>query len=743
MDGKKKAKEEIWDSALSPTLEREFRNWWANSHILREINIPRSLQRNFEKEEIHIFGDAGKDAYTAVAFLRTENTQGASVQLIQAKSRVAPLKRMSIPRLELIACTIATRLLVSIREALDFQNTPTFLWSDSTTALAWIRRNDEWGTFVGNRVREILQYTEVDQWNHVPGAMNPADLPSRGCNPSELLQSKWWEGPEWLHQSKSSWPHYSEAIDEVAVQLEKKKKITVLTTTESMPWYVKFGTYSSNVRLMGWIIRFINKCKRSSNAKGELTVVEIRKAENTLFKLVQTEKFIVKDRNRPMVGGMKVNLKPDGLIYLKTRLENREDTESFINPILLPSHHALVDQLVRENHLRNQHAGIQATMNILREKVWIQQTRRTVKRIIDKCVSCRRFNTKSPAVAPAPLPTNRVMDAKTFQVTGVDLAGPLFLKNKMKAWVVIFTCAVYRGVHLEMVTSLSTEDFLLALNRFISRRGRPSTIYSDNGTNFVGAANLFAKLDWSNIMERTRCHRIQWIFNPPSAAWWGGWWERLVRTLKDLLKRTLGRDRLNAVQLETCLCDIEATMNCRPLTYVTECPKDLIPLTPQMFLSDIHKTDFPEEECIDADKLRRRYRGLGNLKEELRSRFRKEYLAQLVHRGKSGKVAEFNIGDVVLVGSDNKKRQDWPIARISELIKGSDGNVRLARIKTPTGDFMRPLQRLYPLEVGTKDQIPTPIICKKNVVPDHKQPVKHDQCVKTRSGRAIRKPDRL
>ncbi|GFS51880.1 integrase catalytic domain-containing protein [Trichonephila clavipes] len=153
---------------------------------------------------------------------------------------------------------------------------------------------------------------------------------------------------------------------------------------------------------------------------------------------------------------------------------------------------------------------------------------------------------------------------------GIDLAGTLFLKDGRKVWITLFTCAVYRAIHLELVNSLTSDAFLLALRCFIARRGRPRTIYCDNGTNFRGAFNDLSKLNWSKIVEETRTPKILWKFIPPTAAWWGGWWERLVRTVKELLKRTLGRSVLKYDELYTVLCDCESIINCRPLTYVSE-----------------------------------------------------------------------------------------------------------------------------------------------------------------------------
>src|SRR5207237_1448031 len=159
-------------------------------------------------------------------------------------------------------------------------------------------------------------------------------------------------------------------------------------------------------------------------------------------------------------------------------------------PILLPNFHPFVTQLIEFMHQQYGHAGIQFMMSKLREKYWIMQGRRAVRKVVSSCVKCRRFTTKPAEVTETALPEDRVRTAKAFEVTGVDLAGPLFLQDGSKVWLVLYTCAVYRAVHLELVTSLSTEEFILALIRFIGRRGRPSVIHSDNGTNFAGASNL-------------------------------------------------------------------------------------------------------------------------------------------------------------------------------------------------------------------------------------------------------------
>ena len=252
---------------------------------------------------------------------------------------------------------------------------------------------------------------------------------------------------------------------------------------------------------------------------------------------------------------------------------------------------------------------------------------------------------------------------------------------------------MYCGVHLDFVTSLNTEAFLNAFERFINTRGRPITVYSDNGSNFVGLVNLFNKLNWSAIELAANTKQIKWIFNPPTAAWWGGWWERLIRTVKDLLKRMLGKARLNHDQLRTCLSHVENVINERPLTVMTEDQDDLIPLCPALFMRGIKSAAWPEGAELARD-LTMDYKRRQTLQQELRTRFQKEYLALLVQRaGEKGK-REPVVGEVVLVGADDQKRISWPMGRIIELIQGRDGTVRMAKVKTRCGLLLRPLQRL-------------------------------------------------
>lgn len=198
-----------WDTELPVSMRKKFEKWEKQIVKLRDISIPRCLILNVEGPcdlSLHVFCDASKIAYATCIFLRSENENSVFCQLVQARNRVAPMKEISIPRLELLACNIGARLVQTVKNDLGMKDIPTVYWSDSGNALYWIKKNECWAPFVYNRVQEIRSLSNPADWRYVPGSLNPADLPSRGCNAAFLAESRWWEGPDWLREPCEKWP---------------------------------------------------------------------------------------------------------------------------------------------------------------------------------------------------------------------------------------------------------------------------------------------------------------------------------------------------------------------------------------------------------------------------------------------------------------------------------------------------------------------------------------------------------
>lgn len=439
-------------------------------------------------------------------------------------------------------------------------------------------------------------------WRYVPGHLNPAYLPSRGCLAEKLLALRWWEGPEWLRKDQPEWPCEIPSTETESILQEKKKSTQTVSCLVDMScelcntprhvnndqcryhdfnwYYLYFSNYNKIIRLLAWIKRFIQNTRRTNlaRARGELSCEEIQSAEKTVARLVQEESF--SSENDKNLSSLHVFRDEEGLLRLKTKIINRNDSEYFCTPIVLPSNHPVVHRLITSEHRKNSHAGVQILLNILREQYWILKARKTVRHILSKCVICTRYvghNLKAPI---ASLPTDRIKDSSVFEVVGVDLAGPLHLRDGVKAWICLFTCAVYRAVHLELLSSLSSETFLQGLRRFVARRGRPAIIYSDNGSIFVGTSNDLRSVDWNKIVQYSSLKKMEWKFIPPAAPWWGGFWERLIGVMKQILRKVLGKALLTYEEMSTVLCDTESVINSRPLTYISDSDSELLPLSP-------------------------------------------------------------------------------------------------------------------------------------------------------------------
>lgn len=351
-----------------------------------------------------------------------------------------------------------------------------------------------------------------------------------------------------------------------------------------------------------------------------------------------------------------------------------------------------------DTHRELCHAGVGFMVAYLRKRFWIVHARQSVRHVISKCYRCRRLSAKGTVTKTVGLPEDRVRDGDPFLITGIDVAGPFTQKNGKKLWVVIYTCALYRAVHLDVIEKMTTPAFIKSLGSFIRRYRRPEVAYSDNGSNFRGAVNYFKKLNWDKIQQSVGVIPIDWRFNVSLGSWWGGWWERLIRSVKDMIRRSLGNGNVCKKEFEAVLATIADVMNGRPLTYLSEDSTDLEALTPEMFLRPFGNARFPEEDHLNADKMRFRLNYVRTLQTELRERWRREYLSQLVARPQ--KVTRpLEVGELVVVSHDGRKRCDWELARIMDLIPGKDNVPRVALIKTQNGEYRRPVQRLHPLEM--------------------------------------------
>ena len=347
----------------------------------------------------------------------------------------------------------------------------------------------------------------------------------------------------------------------------------------------RFGSLAKATRVMGWVLRFIGNARGTSRCdEQDLTGTEVCNARNTLFRLSQAESF-PDEVTALKLGKIISNSSPlkrlspflsDGLLRVRGRLQFSDLSYEAKHPSILPRGH-LAYLLVLEQHQLMHHAGVGTLLTAVRSEFWVLGLRAIARRVVGGCLACRWQDAPAGSEQTAPLPRDRATCAPPFAVTGVDFAGPLFSVDcpQKKLYICLFTCAVTRAVHLEITESLSLQHFMMAFRRFAARRGVPSTVYSDNATTFRGADVLLRKY----FGRLSPC----WKFIAPLSPWWGGWWERLVRSVKVALRKSLGKRCLTRTELETVLFEVEACINSRPLTFQGDSPDCPGPLTPNHF----------------------------------------------------------------------------------------------------------------------------------------------------------------
>lgn len=529
----------------------------------------------------------------------------------------------------------------------------------------------------------------------------------------------------WMTQAEDKWPIEQRHDDFTPEQLEQKREIEVLHTNVDdggeLIDLARFSSASRVDRVTAWVLRFVNNLRGEVKRAGPLTAAEIGHAHVLWLKKAQSSSFSVELQHTASGNKLPGNstLKDftlwtddDGLLRIRGRLCSSNMTHDERHPVVLPKRHRYTVLLVQRAHQQLLHAGARDTLVQLREKYWIVRGRQLVKSVVRSCVVCRRFSATGIDAATGLLPPDRTTKADPFEVVGIDFAGPLFVKQKdvqVKSYIVLFTCAVTRAVHLELVNDMTTESFLQAFRRFVSRRGLCKIIYSDNALTFKRASRELALL-W-NVLRHPEAlsyfanANIEWKFIVEHAPWWGGFYERLVRSVKTALKKVIGRQCLDFVELSTVLAEVEAVINSRPLTHVPDDPNDGAALTPASFLTGRRLTTLPGGETraweSNASSLRMFWKKRKHMLHAFWQAWQHEYLLQLrsAYASKQTRTEGPKIGDVVLV-RENIPRLLWKRGVICSLFPGRDGNVRSCVVRMPQGKFVRrPVQHLYPLEI--------------------------------------------
>ncbi|XP_058816619.1 uncharacterized protein LOC131679884 [Topomyia yanbarensis] len=734
--------QEVWRSGVTwdePIESRQLQKWKAWLCYLPQassVRIPRCyISRSTGNEmmiELHTFVDASELGYCAVSYLRFEQEDRIECALVGAKTRVAPLKFVSIPRLELQAAVIGTRFAKSIQEGHSIEIVRRFFWTDAADVLCWLRSDHRtYSPFVAFRVSEILESTDISEWRYVPTKENVADEGTKWHrHPKFDAESRWRRASSFLRRHKEEWP--VEPSRQKSTTLELRTSLlhhTVVPIRDFLPQYL-FSSWRRLLRVTALVLRFPANIRRRRANKtpltGPLTQEELLRAEMFNYKRAQQDVYAnelaLLNATKPMQGmsvlpkrcalyKLNPSIDNEGVMRIHSRIDACDYADSFTKyPIVLPRGHALTKLVLQEIHEKYHHQCIETFVNETRKKFYIPKVRMECKKIRSDCQRCKIRRAQPIPPAMGDLPEARLAAfVRPFSYIGIDYFGPLQVavgRRVEKRWGVLVTCLTIRAIHIELAHSLNTDSCIMALRNCFARRGVPIQIMSDRGTNFIGSEKelkkALAAVDQDKIMKEFTSPTTSWVFNPPASPHMGGAWERLIQSVKKILAEMqptrLPRDEV----LRNSLIEVENIVNSRPLTHVSIDYESSPALTPNHFLvnsSNGLKPLVPFDDHVVA--LKQSYKTSQLLANIFWRRWVNEYLPTITRRTKWFSPAKpISVGDIVVVVDSNLPRNCWPKGRVIETVLSKDGQVRQATVQTIGGIYQRPAVNIAVLDVG-------------------------------------------
>ncbi|XP_059056144.1 uncharacterized protein LOC131850012 [Achroia grisella] len=717
-----------WDQEVPSDLAYNWLKFREELHCLSDITVERWLNTTSldTKLELYGFSDASTVAYGAVVYARvTDSTHKIHIHLISARTKVAPVKTISLPRLELCGAVLLTRLLIEIAEHLNVPRQHIYAYTDSNVVLSWLQKHPStWKTFVANRTSEIITSLPGHHWFHVPSKENPADLASRGVTASKLKkETLWWKGPEWLR--RDTIPHMITLPDLKEGEIEQRP-VKVFTTQIENNFSEIFTRFSTVTRLQ----RVIALCKRFGQIRINkfpkyVTAEELDNALKACILICQQEEFSkdiasIKDSKAVKQYSNLRSLSPfldkNGILRVGGRLRHANIPEEAKHQIILPDCHYLSKLIIANAHKKTLHGGPTLMLSFLRQNYWILGVKRMIKQEVHRCVICARHRATIGTQLMADLPPQRVTPTRPFLHSGVDFAGPVDLRiskgrgcKTSKGYLCIFICMATKAIHIEIVSSLESVDFIAAFKRFTARRGHCRHMWSDNATNFIaGNKELRALLKEQlravngEILDMLARDGTEWHNIPPNAPHFGGIWEASVRSIKFHLKRILGNTTLTYEEMATVTAQVEACLNSRPISPISDDINDLQPLTPGHFLIGVPPIIVPERSYI-TDNINRlnRWQLVQRMVQHFWDRWTREYLSRLQQRPKWTKRHnnDIKIGDLVIVKDENLPPGKWSLARIIDVHPGDDGLIRVVSLRCRNSVIKRPLIKICRLPI--------------------------------------------
>ena len=678
-----------WDDSIPPNLHQKWTNFFKSLFLLEDLCFPRCMKPTnaVGNPWLVLLSDGSDVAYGCAAYVRWQCSDGSVViRLMMAKSRIAPINKVSTPRMELNGAVISKRCRDAIQKECRYKFDKIIHLLDSETVLNQLSKiSTRFKPYEGVRIGEIQASCKGDmsEWAWMAGKENTSDWLTRGRNPDQLnADSEWFKGPPMLYRPIEQWNIKFGKTSNESMPGEKKLPVIQTFTSESkvIQNLLNYENISSFSKAVGVTARLIGIARKKSFKGGCVTNL------NPGLR-IEAEKFLVLEAQSTveMESSNYRKLNPvqrqdDVWVVGASRLADNNPMSGIHShlPVFLPTNHSLAKLAMTAAHDRS-HRGRDATLAAFREKFWTPSGSRLAKTVVNRCQLCKLRNASLIQQEMGRLPIERTTPAPPFNFTMLDLFGPYKVRGEVqkrvsgKVWGIIFTDMVSRAVHIEAMFGYDTDSFIVALRRFVSVRGWPQKLFSDPGSQLIGAKRELREAMCGIGSE----NGMEWIIGTPDAPWQQGAVESLVKSVKRALDITIHNHRLSVPEFLTVCSEAANLVNERPLGLLPSLDSNINVLTPNCLLLGRASSANPNVWQPEFFSMKDRSRLISSITDQFWKHWLELFAPSLVYRHKwHEKQRDLKVGDVVLVLDKDTFKGKYKLALVTDVLPSRDGKTR-------------------------------------------------------------------
>ena len=691
-----KVDKDKWDAVIPEEVATKLKKVVLKLKEARQVMFSRKVVPDYPtgKPSLAVFCDGSQEAFCALVYIMWPTTAGVKVFLVTGKAKVGPSNQVTVVRMELCAAVLACRLASSVKYAVSTEFMKEYYFTDSTATLGLIQADTgALATYGGNRVGEIRQLSNKEDWLWVPSGEQVADIGTRtDAMPCDLgTGSRYQDGPAWLRLPVGEWPAKSRVGEAPREELSSAaKKVLLLAKKEVLMDPARYKSFTRMTRVLARVLYFLGRIR----GKQPKMVDMVEYATNYIISNNQAEeRKLLQEGKLANLAAKEVSLPAYGVEVKVVVMSGRTPQALVVgyDAVWLPvvnKDNPLADLCMYDGHIIG-HGGVAQSIARTRSKVWVTSANTVAKKVVKNCYKCKLVKGSTCSQQMAALPDTRVLPVPPFLNIALDLFGPLPIidavkrRTSGKSWGIMVVCQATSAVSVELAENYSSDAFLSAFRSHVAKNGIPNKIVSDLGTQLVAAAKEVEKWDWDSLQSEIESrYDLEWQFTPVGSPHTNGQAERHIRMAKELLAKQLADKKMTFGELSSVLSEVVHIINSKPYQSGSVDPATGLPLTPLHILGPRGRLAIPGTATTGKVSLKRRFDFIQSTVADFWAKYQLLVFPSKIKFSKwTASQENVAVGDVVQLLDPNLVSRTWKLALVTGINTSSDGRVRAVQIK--------------------------------------------------------------